>query len=113
MSNKHKIIKIQNIKLFDGAYDFPPRNKIRNIRLKYKNTFLYSSIIYKNIYLNNIIDSKKLPIYRGSMIEWDNCPRIRKCTIFDHYSPEQFYMINKIIIEWTKKIIKKKINLYL
>ena len=107
--SKHKIIKIQDIKLFDGAYDFPPRNKICNIRLNiYRKTFLYTSIIYKNIYLNNIINSKKLPIYRGSMIEWDNCPRIRKCTIFDHYSPEQFYMVNKIIIEWTKKNYKKE-----
>jgi lipopolysaccharide biosynthesis protein len=108
--SNHKINKIQDIKLFDGAYDFPPRNKIKNIRLKYRNTniFLYSSLIYKNIYLNNIIDSKKLPIYRGSMLEWDNCPRKRSCNIFDHYSPEQFYMINKIIVEWTKKNYKKE-----
>jgi lipopolysaccharide biosynthesis protein len=37
------------------------------------------------------------------MLEWDNCPRTRPCYSFDYYSPEQFYMINKIIIEWTKK----------
>ena len=42
------------------------------------------------------------------MLEWDNCPRRRSCTIFVHYSPEQFYMINKIIVEWTKKNYKKE-----
>ena len=42
------------------------------------------------------------------MLEWDNCSRKRSCLIFDHYSPEQFYMINKIIVEWTKKNYKKE-----
>ena len=37
------------------------------------------------------------------MVEWDNCPRMITCEIFDHYSPEQFYIYNKIIVEWTKK----------
>ena len=36
------------------------------------------------------------------MIEWDNCPRMNNCEIFDHYSPQQFYIFNKIIVEWTK-----------
>ena len=58
--------------------------------------------IYKNIKLNNLIDNKKIPIYRGSMLEWDNSPRYRKGMIFEYYSPEQFYMVNKIIVEWTK-----------
>ena len=42
------------------------------------------------------------------MLEWDNCPRKRNCNVFDYYSPEKFYMINKIIVEWTKKNYKKK-----
>ena len=36
------------------------------------------------------------------MLEWDNSPRYRKGMIFEYYSPEQFYMVNKIIVEWTK-----------
>jgi len=106
--NSYNINKIQDLKLFDGAYDFPPRNNIRNIRIKFKNTFLYNRLIYKNIYLNNIIDPNKIPIYRGSMLEWDNCPRIKACTIYDYYSSEKFYMINKIIVEWTKKNYNKE-----
>ena len=106
--NNYDIMKIQNLNLFDGAYDFPPRNNITNIIIKYKNTFLYSELLYKNIYLNQIIDSKKIAVYRGSMLEWDNSPRTIFRSIFDYYSPEQFYMINKIIIEWTRKNYKKE-----
>lgn len=106
--NKYDISKIQNLKLFDGAYDFPPRNNLKNIGFKYKNTFLYNELIYKNLYLNKIIDPKKIPIYRGNMIEWDNCPRTQACTIFNYYSPEKFYMINKIIVEWTKQNYNKE-----
>lgn len=37
------------------------------------------------------------------MLEWGNSPRIGKLgTIFKKYSPEKFYILNKIIIEWTK-----------
>ena len=42
------------------------------------------------------------------MLEWDNCPRIKTCTIFDNYSPEQFYMINKLIVKWTQKNYRKE-----
>jgi len=79
-----------------------------DIIIKYKNTLLYTALIYKNIYLNNNIDTKKIPIYRGSMLEWDNCPRTTNCAIFDYYSPEQFYILNKIIIEWTKRNYNKE-----
>ena len=106
--NRNSIKKIQNLKIFDGAYDFPPRNNIDKIFIKFKKTFLYSELLYKNIYLNKIINTKKIPIYRGSMLEWDNCPRIKICNIFDNYSPEQFYMINKIIVKWTQNNYRKE-----
>jgi len=101
--NKYSISKIQNLKLFDGAYDFPPRN----IGFQFEKSS-YNKLIYKNIYLNNIIDPKKIPIYRGNMLEWDNCPRTKNCSIFNYYSPEKFYMINKIIVEWTKQNYNKE-----
>ena len=100
--NGHNINKIQNLNFIDGAYDFPPRNNIAKNRNKFRKTVLYTELIYKNIKLNNLIDNKKIPIYRGSMLEWDNSPRYRKGTIFEYYSPEQFYMVNKIIVKWTK-----------
>jgi hypothetical protein len=104
--NRNKTEDFSNMTLFDGGYDFPPRNLNGEFKVKFKNTFIYSELIYKNIqfnytYINNF------PIFRGNMLEWDNCPRTNYCSIFDYYSPEQFYLLNKIIIEWTKKNYNK------
>ena len=107
--NNKKIDKIGNLKLFDGAYDFPPRNLFGKFKIKFKNSYIYSysQLIYKKFFFNEI-NKRNFKIYRGSMLEWDNCPRIKKCSIFDYYSPEQFYIINKIIINWTQKHYNKE-----
>ena len=60
-----------------------------------------------NFRINNTV-TKNFPVFRGSMIEWDNCPRTKPCYIFDYYSPEQFYIINKIIVDWTKRHYKNE-----
>lgn len=106
--NGHDINKIQNLNLFDGAYDFPPRSNIGKIKNKFRKTLLYSELIYKNIELNYLFDNRRIPIYRGSMLEWDNSPRSKRFNIFEDYSPEQFYMINKMIVEWTNKNHEKE-----
>ena len=103
----NQLEELQNTKLFDGAFDFPPRNSLGQFYVKFKNTLIYSELIYKNIGFNNS-NENDFPIFRSSMLEWDNCARIRPCYSFDYYSPEQFYMINKIIIEWTKKHYNKE-----
>ena len=42
------------------------------------------------------------------MIEWDNSARKKKnYVIFDRYSPEYFYIFNKIIVDWTLKNYNK------
>ena len=102
--NANSTIAINNAELFDAAYDFPPRTGLGEHSVKFKNTFIYSELIYKNLNfrINNTV-TKNFPVFRGSMIEWDNCPRTKPCYIFDYYSPEQFYIINKIIVDWTKR----------
>ena len=101
--NNNKTQDFQKLNLFDATYEFPPRNSFQNNRIPNKRTFIYSELLYKSLSLNILnADFKKLPFFRGAMIEWDNCPRMNKCEIFDHYSPQQFYIYNKIIIEWTK-----------
>ena len=102
--NENALNTINNAKLFDAAYDFPPRIAFGEYSVKFKKTFIYSELIYKNLNfrINDIIIND-FPIFRGSMLEWDNCPRTRPCYIFDYYSPEQFYIINKIIVDWTKR----------
>ena len=104
--NNNKTQDFQNLNLFDASYEFPPRNSFQNRRIEYNKTFIYSysELLYKSLNLNDSsINTTKLPFFRGAMVEWDNCPRINVCVVFNNYSPEQFYMYNKIIVEWTKK----------
>ena len=107
--NENKRIFLEKNFLFDAAYEFPPRIPLGEFKVKFKNTFIYSELIYKNKFfnINNISYTNEYPIFRGSMLEWDNCPRRNDCFIFDYYSPEQFYILNKIIIEWTNKYYNK------
>jgi hypothetical protein len=46
--NTKKINKILNLNLFDGAYEFPSQNSLGNFKVKYKKTFIYNELIYKN-----------------------------------------------------------------
>ena len=95
--NKKEVLKLKKV---DAAYDFPPRNKIK---IKYKNKLfkLYSNLIYKWINFPNM--SNQFPIFGGTMVEWDNSPRRgNHGDIFQGYSPEKFYLLNKLIINWTR-----------
>ena len=105
--NKKEINKIINTKLFDGAFDFPPHHSLGDFKIKNKNTIIYNELIYKNI-VYNYSNSKNFSFFRCSMLQWDNCPNLNRCEIYDYYSPEQFYLINKIIIDWTKKHYDKE-----
>ena len=102
--NKYNIKQFENLKLFDGGYEFPPRNSFYNHIIYKKNTFIYPELIYKSRYLNEKeLNFNIFPFFRGSMLEWDNCARTNRCSTFDYYSPEQFYIFNKIIVDWTLK----------
>ena len=101
--NKNKTQDFQRLNLFDGAYEFPPRNSFENLRIPNKRTLIYSELLYKSSSLNETkIDSKRFLFFRGSMVEWDNSARTKNCEIFENYSPEQFYIFNKMIVNWTK-----------
>ena len=109
--NRNKTEDFQNLNLFNASYEFPPRNSFQNHRILNKKTLIYSELLYKSKDFNDTnINLEKFPYFRGSMVEWDNCARINNCYIFDHYSPEQFYMLNKIIIDWTIKHYYKDIR---
>ena len=105
-NNNSNIEKIRNLKLFDGAYDFPPNNNI--IRNKKPNKFIqiYGTLLYKNIEFNNINFkniTNDFPIFRGSMLEYDNTPmNEKKGIVFIDFSPEIYYLLNRILISWTR-----------
>ena len=104
--NNNQTQDFENLSLFNASYEFPPRNSFRNHRIEINNTYIYfySDLLYKSYFFNDTnINLTKLNFFRGTMLEWDNCPRISKCAMFYNYSPEKFYIFNKIIVEWTKK----------
>ena len=104
--NIEKLKNLKIIKLFNGIYYFPKEKYEINSLLKNKNFFYYSGLIYKNK-LNLFNIKCNYNIFRGSMLEWDNSPNKKDYFNFDEYSPEKFYILNKILIEWTKFHKKK------
>ena len=103
--NTYNFDEMKNIKLFEGVYEFSPRDSLQ-IMIKDSFLVLYSSVLYKNI--DSISANDDFPLYRGSMTEFDNSPRKKEASsIFNNYSPEQFYMVNKKIIEWTRNKYNK------
>ena len=98
--NTYNFNEMKNIKLFDAVYEFSPRDSLK-IMIKDSLLVLYGSVLYKNI--DSINANDDFPLFRGSMTEFDNSPRKKEASsIFKNYSPEQFYMVNKKIIEWTR-----------
>ena len=103
--NTYNYDEMKNIKLFEGVYEFSPRDSLK-LLIKDSLLALYSSVLYKNI--DSINANDDFPLYRGSMTEFDNSPRKKEdSSIFKNYSPEQFYMVNKKIIKWTRNKFDK------
>jgi len=99
--NDNNYKEMKDLNLFDATYEFSPRDSLKNF-VKDRPYLLYTTTLYKDVeYLNA---SDDFPLYRGSMLEFDNSPRKKgKSIIYENYSPEQFFMINKKIIEWTRE----------
>ena len=92
-----------NKNFFNGLYEFPPMNLFSKNLVKNKYYLYYSGLIYLGYNISyNVSDN--FPIYRGNMLIWDNSSVSKDYfTIFSEYSSEKFYLINKLLINWTKK----------
>ena len=86
---------IKYINIFDGAYDSSEISLLGN-----KNSY-YSGVIYKNIIFNKIC--KKYSIYRTSILEMKS---YKKKNILKNYSPEKFYLLNKMLLGWINNNFK-------
>lgn len=73
--NNYNLEEMKNFSLFDATYEFPPRDSLKHFN-KYMPYFPYMSILYKNRDLMN--ENNDFPLYRGSMLEFDNSPRKKK-----------------------------------
>lgn len=112
--NEGSVEEFHNLYLFNAAYQFPPRgamissNYIRSKSNFFKEKFFfYTAFLYNELNISDTI-LKDFQLYRGTMLGFDNSPRkARDYVIFQNYSPEQFYLINKKIVEWTLKKYNK------
>lgn len=97
---------LKKTELFDAFYDLPEYELVNNRSDKVPISY-YSGIIYKNINLNKF---ECEPIFfRSSLLETN---LIWKEKALKFYSPEKFYLLNKIIIEWTKDNFYKTKGFY-
>ena len=102
----NKIENFKNYSLFDSIFFLNPNNYDED-KIKDKNYCLYSYLIYKNIEMNNNT-FRNISFFRSSILGYDNFSNISFSSYFNYYSPEQFYNLNKIIIEWTKRNYNKE-----
>ena len=94
---------IENNSIYDGFYYSPKFDSLEKIKFHYNKTngYFYTHLIYHNLLkppLNNSI------IFRVS-IPLSNYPIILEKTksyIYWDYSPEKYYFLNRVIINWTK-----------
>ena len=94
--------ELNETKIFDAAFDLPPKDLLMNKIIKNTRENYY---YYYGLFYSNIISEKKegnITIYRGSMLEYDNSAINKVGKIFGDYSPKLFYLLNKQLIKWTK-----------
>ena len=102
--NDQTVEKYWQMKLFNAVYQFPPRDSMSKSTLIKSQSYyyLYTATLYNRYNLNNI-SLNDFQFYRGSMVEYDNTAKKSKYyAIFQNYSPEQFYRINKKHVQWTE-----------
>ena len=101
MATSNKIPRA-SMRFLNAAYDLPPLQfyQYRSVR-KNKYYFYYSSLLYHTKLPNKKFDNYTL--YKGNVIEWDNTHTMNKTIIFDEYTPEKFYISNKILLNWTNQ----------
>ena len=94
----------------DGEYEFPPRGKgyTNHYILPDKGTgFDYCNLIETIRKFD--IHTRKIPVFRGSMTQWDNSARKKEnyhCWI--NFSPERFYIWNRINIKFLRDNYEEK-----
>ena len=98
--NNKNYENIINSKELDGLYENPPNIIFQKDLMKNKFSYYYYGLLYENNNFEDLLNNYTL--YKSVMLEYDNSPKKPKyINILEDFSPEKFYMINKLIIDWT------------
>ena len=99
------------MRFLNAAFDLPPMH-FYHYRNSKKNKFYY---YYSSLLFNTKLPNKKYKnytLYKGNVIEWDNTHTMEKTIIFDEYTPEKFYISNKILLNWTNENLNETNKFY-
>lgn len=109
-----KYLKDEDIyqnKTFDGILYLPKfENLVKNYYTERKNLYYYRSLIYEF----NITSKQDFPIYCASTVKKDineikvDIKDRNISAIFDDYSSYKFYLLNKILVNYTYNNFKKE-----
>ena len=93
----HKMMNVTH--KFNALYDLPKYEFFNDSKIKFQISY-YSGIIYKNINLNSF--KCEHIFFRSSLLETNLSLKEEEDSL-KYYNPEKFYILNKIIVDWTKK----------
>lgn len=89
----------------DGEYEFPPRGKgfVPNCPLPDEGTaYDYKALVESAREFD--IAGRSIPVYRGSMLQWDNAARKAKnyhCWL--NFTPRRFYLWNRLNVKFLRE----------
>lgn len=100
----HSAEKANIESLVDAEYEFPPRGKGHvPYRRVEENGLLWDYVSLAEDAKNYMVHSQH-PVYRGTMLSWDNSARKKKdYHCWEGYTPELFYKWNRTVINYTRK----------
>ena len=101
-NEKNNITELNEYQIFNVFVDLSPYNS--SVYTNYNNTsyYFYSSIIDTNLNLNNIYKKGEYNVYRSSLLISKFPIQTNNLNLFRDYTPEKYYFLNKVIIDWTK-----------
>ena len=105
------IDKLDKMNLFNAFFDLSSYDSINPTKYGKTQYYFYSFLLYNNLDLNVTYNNTNYTIYRSSEIlsQYPKTPAGKN--IYSEYSPQKFYYLNKIIIDWT--INKYEYNRYI
>ena len=100
--------KIMNVtQNFNALYDLSKYEFFNNSKVKFKISY-YLGIIYKNINPNSF--NCNHIFFRTSLLQTNLSPNK---DYLKNYNPEKFYILNKIIVDWTTKNFNQTNGIFL
>ena len=100
-SNKKSINNINHFNSRDADYELPLKISLNNPKINHKNIYIYNEII--NNYKFNEKTNLKINLLKKNLLNFNKIEKNKDSFNINYYSNEQFYMINKILIEWKRK----------